>query len=286
MSKRIKAYSDIFIKYLFGSVGNEDILLDFINDVLKDSNIPKITKANILNPFNIQEFPGDKESILDVEVMDENGKYYNIEVQSTGNETYKHRALYYWAKTYSSQLGESDSYRKLKPVITINILNFILIKDCKDYHNWFFLAKNNDIELVLTDHLYIHFLEMPKLPEDFINLTDDLVRWIYFLRDADKEDKDMKIIIKDDDVLEKAKDAYDRFNRSKPLRSIYDKQVEARKTYITNIEHAKEEGEKRGIEKGEKQKAIETAKKMKEDGSDVEIMIKYTGLSKGEIEKL
>ncbi|MFW5800044.1 MAG: Rpn family recombination-promoting nuclease/putative transposase [Spirochaetota bacterium] len=286
MSKRIKAYSDIFIKYLFGSEGNEDILLDFINDVLGVSGFTKITKLKILNPFKILEFQGDKESILDVEVMDENGKYYNVEIQSTGNEIYKHRPLYYWAKTYKSQLGEFDSYKKLKPVITINILNFVLIKESQDYHNWFFLAKNNDIELVLSDHLYIHFLEMPKLPEKFTNISDNLVRWLYFLRDADKEDKDMKIIIGNDDKLKKAKDVYDRFNQSKVLRSLYDKQLEARKTYITDIEQAKEEGLEEGLKEGKEEGLKKTAKNLKKMGLDIDKIMEATGLSKKEIEEL
>ena len=60
----VKAYSDIFVKYLLGSTGNEDILLNFINDVLINSGFPKVKSVVIKNPFNFQEFKGDKLSSI------------------------------------------------------------------------------------------------------------------------------------------------------------------------------------------------------------------------------
>ncbi|MFW5800232.1 MAG: Rpn family recombination-promoting nuclease/putative transposase, partial [Spirochaetota bacterium] len=52
------------------------------------------------------------------------------------------------------------------------------------------------------------------------------------------------------------------------------------------IEKGRKEGIKEGEERGEKRKAIETAKKMKNDGVEINIIMKYTELSKEEIEKL
>jgi predicted transposase/invertase (TIGR01784 family) len=47
-----------------------------------------------------------------------------------------------------------------------------------------------------------------------------------------------------------------------------------------------EEGEKVGIEKGEKKREIEMATAMKREGETIEKISKYTGLSREEIEKL
>ena len=60
------------------------------------------------------------------------------------------------------------------------------------------------------------------------------------------------------------------------------------------IEEGLEEGRKKGIEqgiqqgvkKGEKNAKIEIAKKMKEEKVDLETIIKFTGISKEEIEQL
>ena len=51
-------------------------------------------------------------------------------------------------------------------------------------------------------------------------------------------------------------------------------------------ERGKQEGRQEGREEGERKKAIETAKKMKNDGVEINIIMKYTGLSREEIEKL
>ena len=102
---QVKAYHDIFIKYLLGSEGNEDLLLDFINDVLTDSGFPKVKRVEIKNPFNFQDFPTAKMTILDIKAEDETGRKFQVEIQAQGNESHKHRILYYWAKTYSDQLS-------------------------------------------------------------------------------------------------------------------------------------------------------------------------------------
>ena len=117
MSTFISPTSDIFIKYLLGSEENKDLLISFVNAVLTDSNFTTIVSAEIKNPFNVKTFPIDKESIVDIKAADETGRQYNIEVQTTGDESFKARSLYYWAKLYTSQLLEGDDYTKLKPTI-------------------------------------------------------------------------------------------------------------------------------------------------------------------------
>ena len=60
----VAASFDIFIKYLFGSEENKELLLSFLNSGLEDSDFQKIVNVEIKNPFNIKCFISDKESIL------------------------------------------------------------------------------------------------------------------------------------------------------------------------------------------------------------------------------
>ena len=46
------------------------------------------------------------------------------------------------------------------------------------------------------------------------------------------------------------------------------------------------EGMEKGMEKGEQKKQIEIARKMREDGISIDIIIKYTGLQSSDIEIL
>ena len=162
MSYYIKPTSDIFIKYLFGKEENKPILLEFVNRVLAKSDFDTIVSVEIKNPFNIKEFVNDKETVLDVKATDEHGRIYDIEIQTIGNELYILRSLYYWSVLYSSQLFENQLYHKLKPTICINILDFNVFNDIPDYFSCF-LLKERKINKILTDHLMITYIELPKL---------------------------------------------------------------------------------------------------------------------------
>ncbi|WP_300713756.1 PD-(D/E)XK nuclease family transposase, partial [uncultured Brachyspira sp.] len=62
----INRMNDYFMRYLFGSIGNEDILENIVNSVLKDSGFEEVHNLEILNPHNLSENINLKESILDV----------------------------------------------------------------------------------------------------------------------------------------------------------------------------------------------------------------------------
>ncbi len=282
MKKIIHAYSDIFVKYLLGSEGNEKILLSFINDVMNNAGYKKIKSVKIMNPFNLKTFPTDKESIVDVRAVDKNGKVYNIEIQSTYQKDFKNRVLFYWSEKYASQLKEGEKFTKLKPVISINIVNFNIIEECNDYHNWFYPVKNGNPEIVLSKHFLIHFLELKKIPKKNTEIKSHLEKWLFYLKNEGKEGIDMTYVIKDDETLEKAHDIYEHFTEDDELREAYWARTEWERRHLSDIENAKEEGK----EEGEINKAKKMAKKMKKNNEPIDKIIDYTGLSIEEIEKL
>ncbi len=282
----VHAYSDIFVKYLFGSTGHEDLLLRFINDVLGHSGSMQIASVDILNPFNLQTFPRDKLTILDVKGKDNHGKIYNIEIQSSGDENYKHRALYYWAKLYSSQIKEGEHYTKLRPVISMSILHFHLTKDHDDYHSWFSLTKNDDRELVLTNHLAIHFIELLKFKKKIPKKLNSLEKWLYFFKYEGKEDEFMKVIIKDDEILEKADRVYKRFTQDEQLKDVYESVVEGERKYLTDLELAEKKGIEQGIEQGTEKERYKIAQLMLKQGLEIDLISKTTQLPVDEIKKL
>ena len=74
-------------------------------------------------------------------------------------------------------------------------------------------------------------------------------------------------------------------NDTEFITSLENKQIEEYCHKIA-LEDAEEKGVKEGIIQGEKAKQLEIAKKMLDDGFDVQIIIKYTGLSIEEINNL
>lgn len=151
--------NDCFIRYLFSDAGNENIVLDFINGVMIDLNFKTFNKLEILNPFNLSKYLDGKESIVDAKCITDDNEIVIIEIQLQGNQSFIGRSLYYWANSYSSLLNKSDNYTKLAPVISINILDFMIFDDIADFHSCYLLKeiKHNKI---LTDHCMMHYIEL------------------------------------------------------------------------------------------------------------------------------
>lgn len=102
---RINPKVDFAFKKLFGSEENKDILISFINAILSEDE--QIKDIELKNPYNIANYKENKMSILDIKAVDENGTWYDIEMQIAEQVFYEKRAFYYWAKVYSDQIGRA-----------------------------------------------------------------------------------------------------------------------------------------------------------------------------------
>ena len=138
------------MRYLLGDENNKDLLISFINAVNEDYELPTISSVEIKNPYNLKNLALAKESIIDIKATDDKGHIYNIEIQTSGSNTYYNRSLYYWSKLYSSQLDEGEHYSRLKPSISINLLTFELfaIDDIDTAHSCFVIKEQKREYLV------------------------------------------------------------------------------------------------------------------------------------------
>ena len=100
---------DIVFRKLFGSEENKDLLLSLINGIL-DCH-PRLTDLTIKNPYNLPRYLAEKTSILDVKAVDEQGTWYDIEMQIGEHGFYGKRALYYLSKMYVDQMQRSGRLR-------------------------------------------------------------------------------------------------------------------------------------------------------------------------------
>ena len=273
---------DCFIRYLFSDEGNENIVLDFINGVMIDLNFQTFNNVVILNPFNLTKYLDGKESIVDVKCITEDNQTVIIEIQLQGNQYFIRRSLYYWANSYSSLLNKSENYTKLSPVISINVLDFILFNDIKDFHSCYLLKeiKHNKI---LTDHCMLHYIELPKF-----NLNNDkekLSSWIKFFKG-----ENMSNLIKENNIFEEVEKRCQSFIDSDPLINAYRKKECNEYFYKDMMNVEREEGIKEGIEKGKlegiRDEKCSMAKSMKTKHLDINLISEITGLTIDEINKL
>ena len=260
--------NDCFVRYLFSDKGNENIVLDFINGVMIDSNFKTFSNVEILNPFNLKKYLDGKESIVDVKCITDDNDTVIIEIQLQGNQYFIGRSLYYWANSYSSLLNKSDNYTKLAPVIGMNILDFTIFNDIKDFHSCYLLKeiKHNKI---LTDHCMLHYIELPKFNLNDFENKEKIITWIKFFKG-----ENMSNLIKENNIFEEVEKRCQSFIESDPLINAY------RKKEWEDYFH---KGELL-TEREEEKKSI--AKNMKSKNMDISLISEITGLSIEEVERL
>jgi len=301
----IRLTSDFVFKYVFGSETSTNILRSFLTAVQTDAGLPAVAEVEIRNPFNLADSYDTKTSVVDVRARDVNGTVYTIEVQALPEAAFRERALYYWAHAFASQLGKGEDYEQLSPVVGVNVVDFTIFPDSQPVHTTFHLTprQNHSTDgrvghdsLILTDHLAIHFLELPKLRCDATPTGDSphistmLHRWLYYMHGRGEvhamEDPILLQILREDPDIEDAEERYRLFVEDDELREKYQDRIKAERDRRSQMIYAVRQGEKRGLEQGRQEERRELIRRMKTKGMSNDEIAELTGLSFEEIDAI
>ena len=280
MSRRLlNPKVDFIFKKIFGSENHPNILISFLNAVMKP--VDKIVSVVINNTEITKDFLEDKFSRLDVKATTNKGEIINIEIQIKNEYNMIKRSLYYWSKLYEEQLSEGDKYETLSRTVCINILDFKYL-DNDRFHNGYRL-KEIETNEELTDIQEIHFIEIPKLQDldddENIDTIDMLTAWVEFLKDP--ESNVVRRLEFSNEEIKEAKDELYRLSRDKKELELYNLREKSFYDKISALYNA----EKKGREEGKLVERINIAKNLL-DVLDNETISLKTGLSLEEIEKL
>lgn len=284
---------DIAFKKIFGVEENMDLLISLINSIVSKED--QVSEIQILNPYNAQDFRGDKLSILDIKAVGPTGKRFNIEIQITDESDYSKRGLYYWAKLYIEQLSSAGKYSSLNKAIGIHILNFTSIPNNNKYHNAFHITEK-ETGLCYFQDLELHTIELTKFCDpddkfsDFIpKIKTSLDMWAAFLIRHDLL-KGISPLPENDALLQKALHVVERMNFTPGERAAYEEHLKWLMIEASALEKAetkgREEGKVEGREQGEFSKATQIAQAMLKRGMEIALIQEMTGLSRAEIENL
>jgi len=268
---------DLVFKKIFGTEQNKNVLKSLINSVLpKDEQIVEVT---IKNPYNEQDFIGDKLSVVDIKATDEKGRWYDIEIQVKEQKFYGKRAIFYLSEIYSNQLNEKDSYDKLRKTIIISILDFDYFLNDKRY---FRRCCYKDFD---TDQLYpeldfadLYFVELRKFDNELKNIKTTLDRWITFLNKATEYDNEnLPNELKDPEIIQ-AMNTIETMSLNAKEREYYESEKKVMRDRDAVMQTA--------VENAIDNTKLEIAKSLKLKNIPTEIIIETTGLTKEQIDKL
>lgn len=180
----VSAKLDIIFKKIFTE--NDDMLQEFLADIL-DIPYDDIQDVIVTNPELPPETSDGKFSRLDLNLKVAD-KLINVEIQLKGDNGYRDRTLFYWAKLYTSELKSGETYGQLKKTICINIINFNMF-DKENYHTEVVTSIKDSGE-IFSDKFSIHFFELKKVGKK-VNPNNRRELWMQFLNADSEEDFEM-----------------------------------------------------------------------------------------------
>ena len=248
----ISPKNDVVFQILFGEVGSENITKNFLEAVL-DEPISKIDLSK--NPVLRNIVPGKKKGVLDV---------------------------YYWSRTYIRDIKEGENYDKLQRTIAVLIADFEIpqLEELNYITKWK-LIETEERKVILTDKIEIDIIVLPKIYKlKETNKESKLLEWIYFLENPNSEV--VKKIMENNEGIKDAKEKLDALQNDEVMKRLLEWEESVSHEEASIRITARNEGYREGKQESQK----EIAKKLKQEGITIEIIMKTTGLTKQEIDEL
>jgi predicted transposase/invertase (TIGR01784 family) len=287
-NKYIDPLTDFGFKRIFGTYENRKFLISFLNDLLDIED--KIVSIEYKNLEKLGLNPSDRKTIYDIYCTDEKNNNFIVELQRAKQKYFKDRSIYYTTFPIQEQSKHGDWDYKLKKVYFVGILDFTF-KDARLKQNQTdtkYLTKvelKDDNNEVFYDKLSYYFLEMPKFRKQEKDLSNHLEMWLYYLTNLEQLAEIPKVL-KTDDLIREAFDLAEFLAMSKDEQFAYQMDLKTRLDNKNALDYAEEKGIKKGKEMGVKENKFEVAKSLLQQNIDINVIIKSTGLTNEEIQKL
>ena len=182
------------------------------------------------------------------------------------------RSLFYGTGLYHESLELGQDYKEIPRTISIWITAYNVF-DEGPFHERARLKRDYE-NIVLTDKLEIHYIQLPKFKEKCKRVQNELEGWLTFIQNDNVEE----IRMIDNEYIQKAEDEYEYLMGDAAERRLAELREKAIRDEAAGLKSARQKGIEEGIKK--------TAKKMLAENIDIEVKIRVTGLTKEEIESL
>ncbi len=298
MAKFINPFTDVGFKRIFGQEINKDLLIDFLNALLKGER--QVRDIHFLDKELLPEYSNDRGLIYDIYCTDENGEQFIVEMQNNEHVNFRERTLYYLAQAIARQGERGAGWQfALKAVYGVFFLNFNLTDLPRKLRTDIVLADRDTHELFSGKMRFI-FLELPSFTKEESECETDFERWIYVLKNMETL---QRLPFKARNaVFQKLEQIVDIAAMSKEDRMKYDESIKVYRDQLAVIEFertkgleqgfaiGKEEGIKQGREEGREEgrenERLKIARNLKAAGLAPETIANATGLAQEQIAKL
>lgn len=281
--KYLDPKADLTFKKIFGN--HPDLLKSLLNALLPLTEEQQIASIEYLPSELIPIDPIHKDTIVDVRCKDVHGRQFVVEMQMAWTDAFKQRVLFNASKAYVSQADMGTRYKDLQPVYSLNLVNDIFEKDIEDcIHNYHIVHDKHTHKVI--EGLCFTFIELPKFHPHTVREKRMTVLWLRFLTEINDKTKEVADELLENPEIGRALEEVKISAFTDAELRAYDKFWDVVSSEKTLLSGSYDDGLQDGIEKGERQKAMEIARNMLSLHLPIDTIMSATGLSKEEIERL
>ncbi len=291
--------NDVIFKNLFSAKRNEDLLVDFLESILQ-IKIDKIEAQKEVEPeiHNIEE----KQGRLDIKATVNDELIVDVEMQNIDYKDTEKRAVFYAGCLIRDCIKPREDYQNIKDIAVIWILDYELENENKEYFTETMTVDRKYCKYEIIRGVKYYFIELPKFRRMVTNkLETNLENWLAFI---DYKRKDlMEMAMNQNEKIRRANEEYEYLTGDEAVKRREELRNKAFRDEAAARRCGREEGEeardcnrksfgrtkrRANTEKlsGERKGRMETAKNMLKDKMDKKTIIKYTGLTLKELDKI
>ena len=276
----ISLLTDFGFKRIFGTDLNKDLLINFLNSLFNGEEVIKDVKY--LNSENVGDVFTERKAIFDVYCENEQGAKFIVEMQNDYQTFFKDRSLFYSTFPIREQAPKGSDWNFcLKKVYVVALLNFKMSDEAFDASDTIHTialmdTKTNKVFNAKLMFKYVEVGRFDKTDEELTSLSD---KWMFVLKNLSRLNNRPSSL------------------REKIFSRLFDAAAIARFTPIElreyedslkayrDIKNSLDTAEAKGREEGINIANLAIAKRMLSDGMDMELVLKYTGLTEKQIKK-
>lgn len=279
---------DFAFKRIFGTEQYKAATIGLLNSLITDHHIVDVEYPNV---ELVPDTEKSRKAVIDVICTDDTGSQFIVEMQRAPQTYFRERMIFYASKLISRQedfKGDWDFH--LAPLYVIAFINFEFWRMSRStgdvgrfiYH---YVSRDEVDGVKMPGSPEYFFLQIKGFDKSLDEIADIPEKWLYLLSTS-KEMREIPAEFGGDESFETYFCASERASFTAEEEARYlDDMVTQR-----DIDNSRRQAEARALEKGREEGALqanlETARKMKAEGLDMDMISRCTGLIKDQVEAL
>jgi len=270
--------TDFGFKKIFGEENSKEILIDFLNEILRPKGI-QLGSIYYQNTELIGKQDSVRSVFFDLYCKTSEGEDIIVEIQRASQLYFKDRTVAYASAAIQKQTQKRKDWNyQLRPVYLIAIMDFAFKEEFGLTDKLLNYVQLTDLESgnIFYQKLLLVYLKIGKFTKTEEELETHFDKWLYLIRNLGQL-QEIPIQLKESifmSVMEKAKVG----KLSKSDRFLYDQSLKAYRDNYAALETARYEGKVENTQ--------EIAINLINLGASLELISQATGLCVEEIEKL